>query len=127
MLLAQATSAAAATGLSASTIGTVVLSLGVLASLGIAVFGMFLSRREHEAHKEEVGRRITVVEETVQSLDDKIVLVREEIHKSEVRISAAGEGRAVDLHSRFNEQGKAMKEIAEAVAFIKGRLFKDSH
>lgn len=120
MLLAQATSAAAASGLSASSIGTVVLSLGVLASLAIAVFGMFLSRREHEAHKEEVGRRITTVEENVAGLNAEISLVRAEIHSSELRLATAGEHRAEALHVRFNE-------VMSGLAELRGRVNATPH
>jgi len=102
MLIAEATAA-----LSTSMLGTVVLSLGVLVSLGVGIIGLLSLRREHEAFKDDTNRRFKSLEEFTQevstNLSDELSAVRREIHDAELRISASGEHRSETLHIRFND------------------------
>lgn len=103
-------------------LGLEVLCLAVLVGLGSSILATFFTRREHEAHKEEVNRRILVVEQTVKSLDGKIAEVRKEIHDSELRLAEAGEHRAESLHNRFNESNERFTAVMTALGELRGSL-----
>ena len=119
MLIAESQSSA---GVNPALLGALILGLSLLVGLGSAIFAMFFTRREHEAHKEEVGRRIGALESNmvhldvkIAHLDDKIALVREEIRESEDRLDEANENRSVKIHDRLNE-------ILKAVSTLQGQI-----
>lgn len=114
MLFAQIQSQAQAST-SPAFLGLLVVGLVALVGLGSAILAMFFTRREHEAHKEEVNRRVTAVEQTVAGLDKKITDCGNAVHDSELRLAAAGEHRAEALHIRFNE-------VLEGLAELRGRV-----
>lgn len=100
-------------------IGTVVISLGLLVSLGVGIVGVLVLRREHEAFKADTSKRFEALEEFSKSmakdLTNELTTVRREIHESENRISDSGESRSVKIHDRLNE-------VLKAVSTLQGRL-----
>lgn len=114
MILAQV-QAQSQSGTSPAFLGLLVVGLVALVGLGSAILAMFFTRREHEAHKEEVDRRVSAVEATVESLGKQITECGQAIHDSERRLAAAGEHRAEALHNRFND-------VLAGLSKVQGRL-----
>jgi hypothetical protein len=100
-------------------IGTVVISLGVLVSLGVGVIGVLVLRREHEAFKSDTSARFKALEESskemAKHISNELTIVRREIHESENRISDSGEERSVKIHDRLNE-------VLKVVSRLEGRV-----
>jgi septal ring factor EnvC (AmiA/AmiB activator) len=107
MLLADAIPSAAP----ANTIGMAVIAGSLLLSAFSGVLAMFFTRREHIAHKEEVNRRLTAMENQFATVHSEIRTTREEIHDAERRLAEAGEHRAEALHIRFNDVLSRISEV----------------
>jgi len=94
-----------------SSIGMAVVVGSLLLSALSAVLTMFLTRREHVAHKEEVDRRLGIIETQFKTLQEENAVIREEIHKAERRLADAGEHRAEAIHTRFNTVLERLSEV----------------
>lgn len=107
MLLAQAQSSV----LSPTAIGLAVVAASVVTgSLG-TVLTLFITRREVEQRATEFERRLDQLEQEAETGREQLQAVRRDIHESELRLAAAGEKRAADIHSRFNLLIEGLSEL----------------
>lgn len=102
------------------------VALVMVGSLLIGICGtfltLFITRREVEQRASEYERRLDALEADSAEMKDEIkadaLAVRAEIravnaaiHESELRLAAAGEKRASDIHSRFNLLIEGLSEL----------------
>ena len=95
----------------AAAIGMFVVAGSFLVSAVSGVFALFITRREQEAHKAEVNRRLDVVEQEFRTIRSDIQFARDEIHESERRLAESGEHRAEAIHKRFNDVIGGISEL----------------
>lgn len=83
----------AGTGVSPYLVGGVALGLGALLQAGSIVYTLFATRREVEAHKAELSRRVEAVEKRLDAVDDTM------------------DGHVGTLHEKINRVDRAVSVV----------------
>lgn len=114
MLLAQSTLA-----VSPVAIGVAVIAASVVTGGLGTVLTLFITRREVEQRAVEFERRLEQLELEAETGREQLQAVRRDIHESELRLAAAGEQRAKDIHDRFNLVVERLSELRGEVHAVR--------
>lgn len=113
MLLSQSAA------LSPTAIGLAVIAVSVVTGGLGTVLTLFITRREVEQRATEFERRLDQLELEAETGRMQLQAVRRDIHESELRLAAAAEKRAADIHDRLNLVVERLSELRGEVHAVR--------